>query len=59
MKLSTMTDEELIKVSNMKKKNGCHTSEANRAQQILKTRRLNQIDVTGRNNDYDFSVDYN
>jgi len=59
MKLSKMTDEELIKESNVKKKNGCHTSEANRAQQILKTRRQKQIHTTGCHNDYDFSTDYN
>lgn len=59
MKLSQMTDEELIEVSKMKKRNGCHTSEANRAQQVLRTRRLKRINTTGLHNDYDFSVDWN
>ena len=53
MKLSKMTDEELQKVSLMKKKNGCATSEALRAQQMLRTRNLKRINVTGAHNDYD------
>ncbi|MEG0153458.1 MAG: hypothetical protein RR744_09875 [Cellulosilyticaceae bacterium] len=59
MKLSTMTDEELREVASMKKRNGCATSEALRAQQILFTRNIGKHNVTGHHNQYDFSKDYN
>jgi len=38
MKLANVRDEDLEKVALLKKKNGCATSEARRAQQILYTR---------------------
>ena len=59
MKLSKMTDEQLQEVALMKKKNGCATSEALRAQEMLWRRNYKRIYVTGAHNDYDFSKEYN
>lgn len=40
MKLANLTDEDLQKVSLLKNRKGCATSEALRAQQILRTRHI-------------------
>ena len=50
MRLSEMTDEELYEVSLMKNKKGCATSDALRAQGMLRRRHNSFIDC-GNNKD--------
>ena len=50
MKLSNLTDEDLQRVSLMKTKKGIATSEAKRAQQILRTRNITHGGFYGSSN---------
>lgn len=56
MRLSEMTDEELYYVSLMKNKKGCATSEALRAQGMLRRRHNSFIDCGSQANYSDFGL---
>lgn len=50
MKLSNLRDEDLRKISMLKTRKGCATSEAKRAQQILYSRNITHGDFSNSSN---------